>query len=42
MNCTVRENILFGIDCDEERYQKAVQAASLKKDLEVWPASFYM
>jgi hypothetical protein len=32
-NATVRENILFGLPYDEERYQRAVQAASLGPDL---------
>ncbi|KAG8946658.1 hypothetical protein FRC04_011552 [Tulasnella sp. 424] len=36
-NASVRENILFGTDFDEERYWKAVQNASLLSDLEMLP-----
>lgn len=32
-NATVRENILFGLPYDEERYQTAIHAASLGPDL---------
>lgn len=32
---TIEENILFGRDMDRERYEKVLEACSLKKDLEV-------
>ena len=32
-NATVRENILFGLPYEEQRYQRALQAASLGPDL---------
>ncbi|KAI8802118.1 hypothetical protein BJ742DRAFT_873513 [Cladochytrium replicatum] len=34
LNATVRDNILFGKDYDEERYRKVLFACSLEKDLE--------
>ncbi|CAJ1953010.1 unnamed protein product [Sphenostylis stenocarpa] len=34
---TVRENILFGSDMDDERYQETLQRSSLVKDLELFP-----
>lgn len=33
VNATVRENILFGLEYDPERYEQAVAAASLVTDL---------
>ena len=38
-NASVRENILFGLPYDEERYQRAVHAASLGPDLLQLPGS---
>lgn len=35
LNKTVRENILFGLPFDQERYDKVVDACSLRKDLEL-------
>ena len=32
-NATVRENILFGLPYEEQRYQRAIQGASLGPDL---------
>lgn len=32
---TIEENILFGKEMDRERYEKVLQACSLKKDLEI-------
>ncbi|CAK7336525.1 unnamed protein product [Dovyalis caffra] len=32
---TIEENILFGKDMDRERYEKVLEACSLKKDLEI-------
>jgi ATP-binding cassette subfamily C (CFTR/MRP) protein 1 len=32
-NATVRENILFGQPFEEERYQRAIEAAALGPDL---------
>ncbi|XP_072048675.1 ATP-binding cassette sub-family C member 5-like [Amphiura filiformis] len=34
-NATVKENILFGDDYDEERYAKAIDACSLQDDLDI-------
>ncbi|KAJ3410262.1 hypothetical protein HDV05_003988 [Chytridiales sp. JEL 0842] len=35
MNSTLRDNILFGLEMDEEKYQKAVEVCALKRDLEI-------
>lgn len=37
VNATVRENIIFGKDYDEERFQRAIDAASMHDDLEILP-----
>lgn len=37
-NETVRENILFGCEYDEEKYKNVVYACSLESDLEILPA----
>lgn len=37
MNATVRENIIFGREDDDEKFQKIVQACSLSRDLEMLP-----
>jgi len=34
---TIRENILFGSELDDERYQETLQMSSLKKDFELLP-----
>ncbi|CAK7208374.1 hypothetical protein SEUCBS140593_000151 [Sporothrix eucalyptigena] len=34
-NATIRENIIFGLPVDEERYQKTVEVCALTKDLEM-------
>ncbi|XP_050911863.1 ABC transporter C family member 10 isoform X2 [Lathyrus oleraceus] len=34
---TVRENILFGSELDDQRYQETLQRSSLVKDLELFP-----
>lgn len=34
-NATIRENILFGLPLDNDRYQKALSACALTKDLEM-------
>jgi ABC-type multidrug transport system fused ATPase/permease subunit len=34
-NATIKENILFGLPLDEERYKKVIEACALKKDLEM-------
>ncbi|CAH3114175.1 unnamed protein product [Pocillopora meandrina] len=36
-NATVKENILFGKDFDEDRYQQVIECCALKKDLELFP-----
>ncbi|KAF9109329.1 hypothetical protein BGX27_007735 [Mortierella sp. AM989] len=38
MNCSVRDNILFGKPLDQDRYQRILQACSLLQDLEILPA----
>ncbi|KAJ3109757.1 hypothetical protein HK100_003232, partial [Physocladia obscura] len=35
MNATLKENILFGLPFDQERYEKAIEVCSLRHDLEV-------
>ena len=35
LNATVRDNILFGLPYDEERYNKVVRNCSLVRDFEV-------
>lgn len=37
MNATVRDNILFGLPYEEQRYWGAVRAASLESDLAQLP-----
>ncbi|KAJ2751109.1 hypothetical protein GGI19_004694 [Coemansia pectinata] len=39
MNDTMRANILFGRDFDEEYYWKVIHACALTQDLESWPDS---
>jgi ABC-type multidrug transport system fused ATPase/permease subunit len=34
-NCTLRDNILFGLPYDEERYNQVIEACALAKDLEI-------
>ena len=34
-NATLQENILFGAEMDEERYQDAIYACALTQDLEI-------
>jgi len=38
-NATVRENILFGQPYDEDKYQHALEAASLAPDLAILPGA---
>jgi len=38
-NATVRENILFGQPYDEDKYQRALEAASLAPDLAILPGA---
>ncbi|KAJ3290611.1 hypothetical protein HDU76_007375, partial [Blyttiomyces sp. JEL0837] len=35
MNATLKENVLFGLGFDEERYIKAIDVCALRRDLEV-------
>ncbi|KAJ2027930.1 hypothetical protein H4S03_008043, partial [Coemansia sp. S3946] len=37
MNDTMRANILFGREFDEEYYWKVVHACALTQDIELWP-----
>lgn len=37
MNATVRENILFGREYDEERYNRVVESAALVSDFDIFP-----
>lgn len=37
-NSTVKENIIFGSEFDEERYKRVIYACSLEADLELLPA----
>ena len=37
MNATVRDNILFGREVDEERFRSIVKACSLEHDIQVLP-----
>lgn len=38
MNCTLRENVLFGNSYDKERYETIIDACCLKEDLAAFPA----
>ncbi|XP_055860708.1 multidrug resistance-associated protein 1-like isoform X2 [Biomphalaria glabrata] len=38
LNDTVRNNVLFDSELDEEKYQKVIQACALESDLAVFPA----
>jgi ATP-binding cassette subfamily C (CFTR/MRP) protein 1 len=35
---TIRDNILFGLPMDEERYVKTIESCELESDLEIFPA----
>eukprot|EP00117_Sycon_ciliatum_P013217 scpid14143/ scgid13961/ Multidrug resistance-associated protein 5; ATP-binding cassette sub-family C member 5; Multi-specific organic anion transporter C; SMRP; pABC11 len=37
INASLRDNILFGAACDEERYQRVLSAAALQADLKILP-----
>lgn len=37
-NCTLRENIIFGLPYDKKKYQKVVNACALKADIEMLSA----
>lgn len=39
LNATMRDNVLFGLDWDEEKYWKAVEASALAQDLLLLPAA---
>ncbi|CAI7863261.1 unnamed protein product [Closterium sp. NIES-53] len=36
-NATVRDNILFGLPYDKQRYERAVQVSALERDMELLP-----
>jgi ABC-type transport system involved in cytochrome bd biosynthesis fused ATPase/permease subunit len=36
MNTTVRDNILFGLEYDEAKFDMALHASSLEDDIKVW------
>ncbi|KAF9109213.1 hypothetical protein BGX27_007864 [Mortierella sp. AM989] len=38
MNCSIKDNILFGKPLDQDRYERILQACSLWHDLEILPA----
>jgi ABC-type multidrug transport system fused ATPase/permease subunit len=38
-NATIRDNILFGSDFDEERYWKVIEACALRPDLDMFEAA---
>jgi ABC-type multidrug transport system fused ATPase/permease subunit len=38
LSATVRENILFGLPLDKDRYEKVLDACCLRPDLLQWPA----
>lgn len=37
-NATVKDNILFGVECDEQFYEQTLDACSLQSDLQIMPA----
>jgi len=37
MNATLRDNVIFGREVDEERFGNIIQACSLEHDLEMLP-----
>lgn len=37
-NMTLRDNILFGLEYDEERYLHIIEACALRPDLDLLPA----
>jgi len=38
MNATLKENILFGLPLDEQRYHSVLEACDLQRDLDILPA----
>ena len=36
-NATLRENILFGLEFDADKYEEVLKVCSLKQDLEILP-----
>ncbi|KAM9997771.1 hypothetical protein ACTFIY_007409 [Dictyostelium cf. discoideum] len=37
INATLKENIIFGKELDEEKYQKVLEVCALKRDIELFP-----
>ena len=37
-NCSVKDNILFHLAVDENRYQSSIDACALRQDLDILPA----
>ncbi|WOL16866.1 ABC transporter C family member 3-like [Canna indica] len=37
LSCSIQENIIFGKEMDKDKYEKVLEACSLKKDLEIMP-----
>ena len=35
---TIRDNILFGTDFDQEKYDETIRICQLKRDLEILPS----
>jgi ATP-binding cassette subfamily C (CFTR/MRP) protein 1 len=36
-NCTIKQNVLFGLPCNQGRYESCIRAAQLERDLTMMP-----